>query len=312
MARCQTTIRGDRMKIVKFEEFHVDCGWEIYSFLKISTDEGLTGWSEFKEHRRPGIGAAIQGMGEILDRPGPARDRPHRGSALFLHPHGARAGSTQCGRRDPQCLPRHQRQGARRAGPRAVRRRGARPHAGLLVALRRDPRALRGLFRRQGDRQAGGAHGRRPQGRRARGARPRLQGGQNATCWCSTRTAAGSIRRAPRAGPAIPSSTCPRKCSTRSSRSSPRCARAAGRKLRIAVDLNFNYKTEGFQRIAKKLEPFDLMWLEMDSYEPRRAGLHPAIDHDADCLAGNHPRSARAEALSGSALRRHRHHRSAI
>ena len=54
------------MKIVKFEEFHVDCGWEIYSFLKISTGEGLTGWSEFKEHRRPGIGAAIQGMGEIL------------------------------------------------------------------------------------------------------------------------------------------------------------------------------------------------------------------------------------------------------
>ena len=47
------------MKIVKFEEFHVDCGWEIYSFLKISTGEGLTGWSEFKEHRRPGIGAAI-------------------------------------------------------------------------------------------------------------------------------------------------------------------------------------------------------------------------------------------------------------
>ena len=28
------------MKIVKFEDFHVDCGWEIYSFLKISTDEG--------------------------------------------------------------------------------------------------------------------------------------------------------------------------------------------------------------------------------------------------------------------------------
>ncbi len=54
------------MKIVKFEDFHVDCGWEIYSFLKIVTDEGLTGWSEFKEHRRPGIGAAIHGMFELL------------------------------------------------------------------------------------------------------------------------------------------------------------------------------------------------------------------------------------------------------
>src|SRR5215475_11481703 len=54
------------MKITKFEHFHVDCGWEIYSFLKISTDEGITGWSEFREHRRPGIAAAIHGMGDLV------------------------------------------------------------------------------------------------------------------------------------------------------------------------------------------------------------------------------------------------------
>ena len=42
----------------------------------------------------------------------------------------------------------------------------------------------------------------------------------------------------------------------------------AGPGVRIAVDLNFNYKAEGFRRIAKKVEPFDLMWLEMDMYEP--------------------------------------------
>jgi galactonate dehydratase len=38
--------------------------------------------------------------------------------------------------------------------------------------------------------------------------------------------------------------------------------------VRIAVDVNFNYKAEGFRRIARKVEPFDLMWLEMDMYEP--------------------------------------------
>jgi len=41
-----------------------------------------------------------------------------------------------------------------------------------------------------------------------------------------------------------------------------------GAKLRIAIDVNFNYKAEGFRRIARKVEPFDLMWLEMDMYEP--------------------------------------------
>src|SRR5262249_33580776 len=54
------------MKIVKFEEFHVDCGWEIYSFLKMSTDAGLTRWSEFKEHRPPRLAAPIPGMCELL------------------------------------------------------------------------------------------------------------------------------------------------------------------------------------------------------------------------------------------------------
>src|SRR5918998_5826445 len=54
------------MKIVKIEDFHVACGWDVYSFLKLTTDAGLAGWSEFREHRRPGVRAAIHGMGELL------------------------------------------------------------------------------------------------------------------------------------------------------------------------------------------------------------------------------------------------------
>jgi galactonate dehydratase len=30
------------MKIVKLEDFHADGGWDTYSFLKITTDEGIT------------------------------------------------------------------------------------------------------------------------------------------------------------------------------------------------------------------------------------------------------------------------------
>src|SRR5882762_5779093 len=47
----------------------------------------------------------------------------------------------------------------------------------------------------------------------------------------------------------------------------------AGPKFGIAIDLNFNYKPEGFRRIAKKVEPFELMWLEMDIYEPKALAL---------------------------------------
>ena len=34
---------------------HADGGWDTYSFLKITTDEGIVGWSEFNESRRSGM-----------------------------------------------------------------------------------------------------------------------------------------------------------------------------------------------------------------------------------------------------------------
>ncbi len=34
------------MKIVKIEDLHCNAGWRDFSFLKITTDEGVIGWSE--------------------------------------------------------------------------------------------------------------------------------------------------------------------------------------------------------------------------------------------------------------------------
>src|SRR5262249_42155944 len=47
----------------------------------------------------------------------------------------------------------------------------------------------------------------------------------------------------------------------------------AGPEVGIAIDLNFNYKPEGFRRIAKKVEQFELMWLEFDLYDPQALAL---------------------------------------
>src|SRR5581483_11746986 len=38
----------------------------------------------------------------------------------------------------------------------------------------------------------------------------------------------------------------------------------AGPNVDIMVDLNFNYKTEGFLKVARAMEPFDLFWVEID------------------------------------------------
>src|SRR4030081_3148378 len=37
------------MKIVRIEDLHCDAGWRDFSFLKITTDECIVGWSEYNE-----------------------------------------------------------------------------------------------------------------------------------------------------------------------------------------------------------------------------------------------------------------------
>ena len=39
----------------------------------------------------------------------------------------------------------------------------------------------------------------------------------------------------------------------------------AGSDIDILVDLNFNFKTEGFLKLARAMEPYDLLWLELDT-----------------------------------------------
>lgn len=43
---------------------------------------------------------------------------------------------------------------------------------------------------------------------------------------------------------------------------------AVGPDVDINLDLNFNFKPEACMRIAKVLEPYDLLWLELDMYDP--------------------------------------------
>jgi L-alanine-DL-glutamate epimerase-like enolase superfamily enzyme len=45
-------------------------------------------------------------------------------------------------------------------------------------------------------------------------------------------------------------------------------AEGTGGAARPAVDLNFNLEPEGALRVARALEPFDLLWLEVDLYDP--------------------------------------------
>src|SRR5262249_34982500 len=43
----------------------------------------------------------------------------------------------------------------------------------------------------------------------------------------------------------------------------------AGKDADLLIDLNFNYKTEGFLKVARAMEPFDPFWVEIDMRYPQ-------------------------------------------
>jgi L-alanine-DL-glutamate epimerase-like enolase superfamily enzyme len=55
------------MRIMKLEDLHADAGWRTFSFLKLTTDEGLVGWSEYNEsYGAGGVSDLIRGFGAIV------------------------------------------------------------------------------------------------------------------------------------------------------------------------------------------------------------------------------------------------------
>jgi len=51
------------MKVKGYEVFKCDAGWRTFSFLKLVTDDGIVGWSEYNESfGSPGLSAVIEAL----------------------------------------------------------------------------------------------------------------------------------------------------------------------------------------------------------------------------------------------------------
>jgi galactonate dehydratase len=256
------------MKIAKFEDFHVDGGWDVFSFLKITTDDGLVGWSEFKEHRRHGLRALIHGLGQNLIGEDPRAI--NRIDALLyslirntiggLQSNAAGAILNACLDLKGKALgvPVYELFGGAvreripvywsRCG--VIRARCAEYFDGKVI----DAPAVRTV-----DDLKAAAREARDSGYKAIKTNLLVfdkNGGRQYT--------PGSAR-----GAGHPELNLPEEVLDALIAQLSALREGAGPKVRIAVDVNFNYKAEGFRRIARKVEPFDLMWLEMDMYEPQ-------------------------------------------
>lgn len=55
------------MRIVAIEDLHCDAGWRVWSFLKVVTDQGVVGWSEYNEsYGSKGLTAVIRKLADDL------------------------------------------------------------------------------------------------------------------------------------------------------------------------------------------------------------------------------------------------------
>ncbi len=62
------------MKIERIETLRADAGWRMFSYLKVSTSDGIIGWSEFNESfGSTGLADVINGLAPVLVGKDPRR-----------------------------------------------------------------------------------------------------------------------------------------------------------------------------------------------------------------------------------------------
>jgi galactonate dehydratase len=261
------------MKIVKFEDFHADGGWDTYSFLKVTTDEGLVGWSEYNESRRRGSTAFIHGLGTNLIGKDPraigkidatlyATSRPTAGG---IHANAIATIENACLDIKAKALgvPVYELFGGAvrermpvywsRCG--VLRARCADMFDGKVI----DRPAVHSL-----DDLKGAAREARERGFKAAKTNLLLfddKGGRQFAPGMSG------------AGPGFPGLNLDNHILGAMVDQLSALREGGGPGMRLLLDLNFNYKPEGLKRIAKALEPFNLLWLEMDLHDPKALAL---------------------------------------
>jgi len=254
------------MKITKVESLHADAGFRNFDFLKISTDQGITGWSEYNES----FGGA--GLSAVIDRLAPVllgKD-PRAWEALVTLLHALRRlasggliqqaiGAIENALLDITAkalgLPVYRLLG----GPVRERIRLYWSHCGTYrlgwpAEMQLPPlRTLEDVVSLGREVVARGYTALKTNVF-VLGDRPSLH-------------SPGFARNLEQ--PGFPELNPDRHVLRALGHQLAAFREGAGPDMDILVDLNFNFKTEGFLKAARVLEPFDIFWVEIDTPDPR-------------------------------------------
>ena len=251
------------MKITKVESLHADAGWRTFDYLKISTDAGHVGWSEYNESfGGPGLSAVIAQLAPALVGKDPRAWEAHV-ALLYALRRQASGGVIQ------QAI-------------------GAIENALLDVKARALGVPVYELF--------GGPVRDRIRLYWSHCATYRVSRAKEmqippvktlddvvtlgrevvAKGYTALKTNVLLLGDNPRAhvpgfarGAGFPELNADRHVAEAARALLAAFREGAGPDVDILVDLNFNYKTEGFLTMARAMEPFDLFWVEMDTRDAK-------------------------------------------
>lgn len=258
------------MKVESIDTLCCDAGWRNYHFVKITTDDGIVGWSEFDEgFGSPGVTAVIEQLGKrLVGTPATQHERFFTEAYCLTRPATGGVVSEGIGAIENALLDVK----AKSLGVPCYELLGGKLRDRVPVYWSHCPTwrinhpayfgppvtDLDGVKRM-------GAEA-RERGFRALKTNLFLHDDGPLRAW-----------RPGFAVPFEPGLNVERKL-LRSVRSHLEALRdGAGPDVGILIDLNFNAKPEGYLKILRELADFDLFWVEIDSYSP--AGLAYVRDH---------------------------------
>jgi len=252
------------MKVVKVEDFQVSGGWDNWSFLKLTTDEGLVGWSEFNQARgRRGLASVIREMADLVIGEDP-RDFGRLTAKLYSLTQSTTGGlqSLAIGAYENACVdikakslsvPVYELFGGalRRTLPTYW------SHCGLYRSRNID------LFEKVIGQFA--VHGYDDIKKLGREVAKRGFKALKTNLMIFEPGKPAYVGRGSGAFEMNIESSIVERVVTQLAA----FREGAGPGVGLMMDLNFNYKSEGFRRLAKAVEPFNMTWLEMDTHEPK-------------------------------------------
>jgi galactonate dehydratase len=256
------------VKIAKIEDLHCAAGWRTFSFLKVTTDDGLIGWSEYTEgDGSRGLTSVIHGMAEALIGQDP---RPVQALSSLLYV-------------------RHQ-QAANGINQRAM---AAIENALLdikgknlgvpVYELFGGPVRTRlpvywshcGTYRVRNHLDVGTPQARTYDDIAVLGAEVKARGFKALKTNILAFDGEKLVGFGPGAGrtPGWPALNIDSKTLQAVRDTLGAFRTGAGPEMGLLLDVNYHFKTEGFLQVAKAVEPYNLTWLEFDTWDPQALAL---------------------------------------